>query len=199
MKYALVLLLACALGACGKSEDGITDDLVGNTAAANAIGTGFKSGVVNPDAAPAAPVALPAGVVAMQPGKWQTTVTITDYSISTAPGKKLPVPGPKTETFCLTAKDAAKGPQQAIQQTNSQFGEQCKFTTAAFEGGKINAAMRCDLPNGALTVNTTGSYTPTTMSSDAQASLTGKVSMTEKVHSEARLVGACETPGAAAR
>ena len=171
MRYA-PLLLVVALGACSQQPGA-------NGNAAGASGTA---------AAPAAPA-----IIAMQPGKWESTVTITDLQISgLPPGTKQPKPPPKTSTSCMTPEQAAKGPSRVTEKLTESFGGKCDIAKSEIGGGRIAVALTCQSPGGPLSLTVNGTYSPTSVTTDAEARLTGKMAMTEKVHSEAHRVGVCD-------
>jgi len=181
VKYAPLLLVAL-LGACSQQP------VSGNSATA---GTANAAAPATAPAAPSAPV-VPA-ITALQPGKWQSTVTILDLKImGLPPGMKTPQPAPVTRAYCLTPEQASKGPSEMVNKINEQFGDKCSHSRAEFSGGKIGVSLSCQMAGGTLTMEIDGTATPTSIVTDANASLTGKTSMTEKVHSEARRIGACD-------
>lgn len=168
-------ILGLSLAACSQQSGTTTVTANADTGAVTTTTTG------NP------PTAASMGI---QPGKWQTIVTITDIKMSGLPaGMKLParVSEPTTVTSCVTPEQAAKGPGDFLKAS----GGKCTATSSSYAGGKIDVAMSCTLPSGTLTTHSTGTYSPTAMTSDAEASMTGHVAMSEKVHTEAKRIGDC--------
>ena len=102
-------------------------------------------------------------------------------------GMKVPTQAPTKVTSCITPEQAAKGPGDFLKAA----GGQCTASTANYSGGKMDVAMTCTMPMGTLTTKTTGTYSPTAMTSDAEATMTGKMSLSEKVHTEAHRIGDC--------
>lgn len=169
------LILATAaltLAACGQKTSSST--ITTNSATGTVTTTG--------DAPPSA------AALGLQPGKWETKVVVTDLKMSGMPaGMTVPKPEPVTTTTCMTPEQASKGPGDLLKQANAD----CTINSSTYAGGKIAMDMNCKLPTGTMAMKTTGTYTATSMSSDAEVSMTGKASMTQKVHSEAHRVGAC--------
>lgn len=170
MRYVPLLLVAL-LGACSQQPAAN-----GSAEAANASAP-----------APAAPI------LAMQPGKWESTVTITDLQIAgMPPGMDQPKPAPKTTSSCMTPEQAANGPARVTDKIKESFGGKCDIAKSEVGGGTIAVSMTCQSPGGPLALTVNGTYSATSITTDAEARLTGKMSMTEKVHSEARRIGACD-------
>jgi len=72
-----------------------------------------------------------------------------------------------------------------------QANTDCTINSSTYAGGKIAMDMNCKMPTGTMAMKTTGTYTATSMATDAEVSMTGKTSMTQKVHTEAHRVGEC--------
>ncbi|HEX7693582.1 MAG TPA: DUF3617 domain-containing protein [Sphingomonas sp.] len=160
-----------ALAACGKTS---TTTITTNSE----TGTVTTSGDAPPSAA----------ALGLQPGKWETKVEVVDMQMSGMPaGMTVPKPEPVTTTTCMTPEQAAKGPGDLLKQVNAD----CTINSSTFAGGKIAVDMNCKLPMGTMAMKSTGSYTPTSMTSDAEVSMTGRGSMTEKTHTEAHRIGEC--------
>ena len=105
---------------------------------------------------PAATSSLP-----IQPGKWQSTVTILDMqSAHMPPGVGAAMrTHPTTVTACVTAAQAADGPRAVLQGSHGK----CRYTSFNASGGHLNAVMVCAFGSGTMTVTSNGSYTATTL------------------------------------
>jgi hypothetical protein len=168
----IIATVTLALAACGEKTSSTT--ITTNSATGTMTSTG--------DAPPSA------AALGLQPGKWETKIEVTDLKMSGMPaGMTIPKPAPMTTTTCMTSEQASKGPGDLLKKANAD----CTINSSTYAGGKIAMEMNCKLPTGTMTTKTTGTYTATSMASDAEVSMTGKTSMTQKVHSEAHRVGAC--------
>jgi len=168
----IVATAALALAACGEKTSSTT--ITTNSATGTVTATG--------DAPPSA------ATLGLQPGKWETKIEVTDLKMSGMPaGMTVPKPAPMTTTTCMTPEQASKGPGELLKRANAD----CTVNSSTYAGGKIAMDMNCKLPTGTMAMKTTGTYSATSMSSDAEVSVTGKTSMTQKVHSEAHRVGEC--------
>lgn len=133
---------------------------------------------------PAATSSLP-----IQPGKWQSTVTILDMQSSRMP------PGvgaamrahPTIVTACVTAAQAAEGPRAVLQKSNGK----CRYTSFNATGGRLNAVMVCSFASGTMTMTSNGTYTATTMDLSGSSVTTGRMQMTTRTHTSGRRLGAC--------
>jgi hypothetical protein len=165
---------ALTLAACGQKSGSTTTTITTNSATGTITTTG--------DAPPSA------AALGLQPGKWETKIEVTELKMSGMPaGMTVPKPAPMTTTTCMTPEQASKGPGDLLKQANAD----CTVNSSTYAGGKIAMDMNCKLPTGTMAMKTTGTYTATSMASDAEVSMTGKTSMTQKVHSEAHRVGEC--------
>ena len=133
---------------------------------------------------PAATSSLP-----IQPGKWQSTVTILDMqSPRMPPGVGAAMRAhPTVVTACVTAAQAADGPRSVLQNSNGR----CHYTTFNATGGRLNAVMVCAFAQGTMTVTSSGSYTATTMDVSGSSVTTGRMQMTTKTHTSGRRIGSC--------
>lgn len=133
---------------------------------------------------PAATSSLP-----IQPGKWQSTVTILDMqSPNMPPGVGAAMRAhPTVVTGCVTAAQAADGPRSVLQGSNGK----CRFTSFNATGGRLNSVMVCAFTSGTMTVTSNGSYTATTMDVSGSSVSTGRMQMTTRTHTSGRRVGAC--------
>ena len=127
-----------------------------------------------------------AGPTPIQPGKWQTTITIVDATIPGAPlGVLAAMRGrPTVVTSCVTATDAARGPRAALERT----GGRCRYTEFSMTGGAVRSTMVCvGGREQSVMTHATGSFTPTSITMDAVGS--GAGGMTMKSHMASRRIG----------
>ena len=124
----------------------------------------------------------------IQPGKWETIITT----------ESVDIPGPMAEMFkktrgqttrstvCLTAEQAAKGPQGAIGASKT-----CRITHQTAAGGQFSAQMVCE-QGGRRSVSTTeGIYTATTFDGKTRIVVDAGTGMTMRASIISRRLGAC--------
>lgn len=133
---------------------------------------------------PAATSSLP-----IQPGKWQSTVTILDMqSPRMPPGVGAAMRAhPTTVTACVTAAQAADGPRAVLQGSHGK----CRYTSFNAAGGRLSAVMVCNFGSGTMTVTSSGTYSATTMDVSGSSVTTGRMQMTSKSRTSSRRVGPC--------
>lgn len=173
----IVATAALALAACGEKTSSTT------------ITTNSETGTVTTtgDAPPTA------ASLNMQPGKWETTITTLETKTSGLPagapaGMTPPKPGPQTITACVTPDMASKGPGEMLKNAKAD----CTIKNNTYTSGKIASEASCKLPNGTMTVNTTGSYSPTEVTYDTESTMSaGPINATTKTHTVSRRVGEC--------
>ncbi|CAN5333839.1 hypothetical protein BH09PSE4_BH09PSE4_07540 [soil metagenome] len=123
----------------------------------------------------------------IQPGKWQTTVTIVDVQ-GGMPGMAAMMKGrPTVVSACVSPVDAARGPRAAIEKTNGA----CHYISYAVSGGRISSVMQCVRPGGTMTVRSSGSYSPAMIDVHGVATMTGGMAMTLKTHTISKRIGGC--------
>ncbi|MES1974124.1 MAG: DUF3617 domain-containing protein [Pseudomonadota bacterium] len=135
---------------------------------------------------------LPAasGTLPIQPGKWQTTVTILDVQMPSAPpGVSAGIRGqpPQVATACVTPQQAAAGPRTVLQASRGK----CQYTNFSAIGGRLNAVMTCGFASGAMTVTSNGTYTATSLDLNGTSVMSGKMRMTMRTHTIGRRIGGC--------
>lgn len=174
-----ILFATAALAACSQQSTTTTADsnttTSGNTTTTVSTTTTTTDGTAIPSAA----------ALGIQPGKWETKISILSMEID---GKAQPAPpSAQAVTSCMTPEMAAKGPGEMIKNA----GVDCTASRSVYAGGKIDAQMTCKLPTGTMSSTTTGTYSPTAMTTDAEATVTGRMTIKQKIHTEARRVGEC--------
>lgn len=179
MKRAALFLPVLALAACSQQSSKTT------TTTSTADGNTTATTTTSETSTGSAPVT--AAALGLQPGKWETTVTVTDMEMNgihrSAPaglnGNKV--------TSCVTPEMAIKGPDQLIKQA----GIDCTTSNVTYADGKISGQRTCKTPMGEMTSVMTGTYSPTESVVDADATVTGRMTIKEKIHTEARRIGDC--------
>ena len=128
-------------------------------------------------------VLLPAAAFAqIQPGMWETSSTTKMAQMPDLPpaiAERLMKGRTVTVRHCVTPEDAAKGPRQLLTEQKS-----CAIDHYDMKGGRFDAKMTCS----GMTITSTGSYTPASMTGDSQVSGNG-VNMS--AHVESRRTGSC--------
>lgn len=168
----LIATCACALAACQQKTGTTTITTNSQTGAVTTTGTG----------AGAQPLGL-------KPGQWEVKVQMSDLKMPSMPNAPSAPPAITSRT-CITPEQAAKGPGDFLKQAKLD----CTVTTSSFARGAIAAEMTCKMPGGGageMHSKTTGTYTPTSMTTDAEVTMTGRVAMSQKVHTEAKRIGEC--------
>jgi len=133
---------------------------------------------------------LPAAAdLPIQPGKWQSIVTIVDVQMPNAPPGMADRMRAKPQVFtnCVTPAQAANGPRTLMQATSGK----CRYSTFSAAGGRINAVMSCDFGQGAMTARSSGTYTATTLTVTGSSATTGRMPMRMTTRTAARRLGAC--------
>ncbi len=130
------------------------------------------------------------GSLPIQPGKWQTTVTILDLQMPNGPpGVMAGIRGrpPQVATACVTPQQAANGPRAVLEASKGK----CRYTSFNASGGRFNGVMSCTFATGAMTVTSNGSYTATSLDINGTQVMTGKMRMTTKTRTVSRRIGPC--------
>jgi hypothetical protein len=183
MRSAILIVPAMALAACGQHSSTTTTTADGNTT------TTTETTAATPTTATTTTTATvpSAASLGLQPGKWETTIAIQEMTVNGV--NRTPPNGAAAQkaTSCLTPEQAAKGPGEFLKAA----GAHCTATSSNFGGGRMDIEMVCKMPMGTLTTKSTGTYTPTSMTSDAVGSVSGRMSISEKLRTEAHRIGEC--------
>jgi hypothetical protein len=130
----------------------------------------------------------------IDPGLWQSTVTIQDMSMPGMPAQaqeqmKRMVAQTHTSQNCLT-------PEEVKQPKGKFFGgnDNCRYDHFTMSGGKIDAAMRCTESGRSQLMQMSGTYSPDAYSMQMSSRSEGgpadeAVSMQMKV--DAKRIGPC--------
>ena len=124
--------------------------------------------------------------VTMQPGEWEMTTTVTRMNVPGMPaGMNAPMPGPQTARNCLTEEEARQASSNFLNETTGA-GEGCTSQNSSMSGGRIQATVQCNRPEGQVRMTMNGQYTATTldMTQQVQTSAQG-----QNVEMEARITG----------
>lgn len=141
-----------------------------------------------------------AAAVKMKPGEWEVTAEMVDNKITGAPAgmPAMPQQAKVVTKNCLTAAQAEK-PTAMFGQGMEQFKNSCTYDSFQMSGGKIDATMHCDLPQGQkVTATTHGTFTDTSMSSESESEVTGMpngMSVSTKMKVTGRRIGECSAGG----
>jgi uncharacterized protein DUF3617 len=130
------------------------------------------------------------GSLPIQPGKWQTKITILDIQMPGGPpGVAAAMRGkpPQVVTACVTPQQAAAGPRSVVEASKGA----CRYTSFNASGGRLNGAMSCKFGAGAMTATSSGTYTATSMDIYGTSVMTGQMRMTTKTHTVSRRIGPC--------
>jgi hypothetical protein len=128
----------------------------------------------------------------IQPGKWQSTVTIDQLDMPGMPPQvisqmKAMVAQTHASETCLTPEE--------VKQPKAHFfsgNENCRYDHFTMGKGKIDAVMRCEQGGSAQVMQMTGTYSPDSyrMKMQTTGGAAGK-SMTMRMSVNAKRVGAC--------
>jgi hypothetical protein len=135
--------------------------------------------------------------VKMQPGQWEMSFAIDKMEIPGMPaGANAPKAEPTKATTCVTPEQAAK---PAGDMFAGKGAGDCKFDTFTMDGGKMNAAMTCKLPNnqGESKTNMTGSYSSTSFSNEVTSTVNMPNGQKVTIHatSAGKRIGECAKAG----
>ena len=134
----------------------------------------------------------------VEPGKWETKVSLLDVDIPGMPPEMATrmkqTMGKMQEnsfTSCLTEEEV-KRPKEDFFAGHSK---DCRYDHFTMSGGKIDAALRCEgkPEGGAMTMTVNGTYSPdsyeATMAMDVSGGREGGMKM--RSHSQSHRVGQC--------
>jgi hypothetical protein len=158
---------AFALAGCGGGGDG-NQSGDGNQASTAKAGGGASANVT------------------MQPGQWEMTVTVTRMNVPGMPaGMTPPMPPPQTSRTCITPEEAQQASSSFLNETTGA-GEGCTSQNSSMSGGRIQANVQCNRPEGQVRMTMNGQYSATTldMTQQVQTNQGGR-----NVEMEARIAG----------
>lgn len=122
------------------------------------------------------------------PGQWEIKSTITSIQGSAIPPNVAKMMTGKTVTIknCITPEQAKQGPMEMMKGSKS-----CTVAKFNMTGGKYTSQVVCK--QGGMTITTTGqgAFTPTTMSGQGRAVVSGPQSMTQTQTMTGKRIGSC--------
>lgn len=133
---------------------------------------------------------LPAAAQAqVTPGQWEIVTTVDSMDMPGAPpGIAAMMKGrPIKVRHCLTADEAARGPQEMM-----KARKECTFSRYAMTGGKLDSVMTCQQGGSTMTATSSGSFTPTDFATTSRTVMTGSHAMTMTAKTIGRRVGDCK-------
>ena len=163
MRLLIGIAAAAAASACGGGSDG-----------GNEAGGGKAGGSAG---------------AAMQPGQWEMTTTVTRMNVPGMPAGVNPTPPPNTSRTCLTAEDV----RENANFVSESAGEGCTSQNASMSGGRIQATIQCNRPEGQMSMTMDGQYTPTTLALTQQirTSMAGGQNVEMDARMTGRRIGDC--------
>ena len=180
MKYAVcVLASALCLAACNKSPQVDLHNASVNDVEQAVKQSGISSGTL------------------VEPGLWQSKVTIQEINIPGMPTEfadkmkqTIAENREQTSKHCLTAEQAKK-PKEDF------FGgkdKSCHYGQFTMGDGKIVIQMVCNEGGATQSTSMNGTYTPTSYSMDMSTNATGgeREGMSMKMHVDSQRIGECK-------
>jgi len=179
MKYAVcVAAFASCLVACSKGPTVNVKNATGNEVAAAVK----QSGVM-------------ASESMVEPGLWQSKVTVLEMNIPGMPAQyadkmkeSMAERRNDTSKHCITAADVKKPKEDFFGADKS-----CRYAHFTMGAGKIDIAMVCKQEGFTQNMSLSGTYTPTSYSMDMSSNGSGgpQQGMTMKMHVDSQRVGEC--------
>ena len=136
------------------------------------------------------------GDTMVEPGLWQSKVTILDMNIPGMPAafadkmkQSMAEHQQQSSKHCLTKEDVKK-PKEGF---FAGADKSCHYGHFAMGGGKMDIQMVCDMDGATQTTDMSGTYTPTTYSMDmsSHGSAGGEKGMVMKMHVDSQRIGEC--------
>lgn len=141
-----------------------------------------------------APAGATTAAMPLQPGEWEVAQEIVGADVPGAPVAALGEMIGKKNSYrhCLTPAEAANPQGDFFNGANPDAS--CRQQNFSMTGGRINIAMTCDGPQGAMQLTMDGRYQPASYTMDATISTNGiaagqKMTITSRV--TGRRTGAC--------
>lgn len=97
----------------------------------------------------------------MQPGEWEITATVTRMKVPGMTADMASAQPPQTTRNCLTAQEVAQANANFVGGISGSEG--CTSENSSMSGGRIQATIQCNTPQGQARVTMTGQYTATTL------------------------------------
>ncbi len=135
--------------------------------------------------------------ITLEPGRWEGAMTMHEMDIPGIPPAvreqmKAQMGADRSFANCVTPEDVKE--QKALF-TGDADDKSCKYDNFTLAGGRIDATLTCNRPEGRMTMTMAGTYSPQSyrmdMSSKTEGAGPGGV-LAMKMSVEARRVGACK-------
>jgi hypothetical protein len=132
----------------------------------------------------------------MNPGKWQSKVTIESINVPGMPSEiaqrmKQTIAQARGFESCLTKEDVKQPKEDFFTGKN----DQCRYDHFTMSGGKIDAVMRCEEGNGTQVMRMAGTYSPDSyqmsMAMEHEGGKADEAALAMKMRVEAHRVGQC--------
>jgi hypothetical protein len=179
MKYAAcAVVCALCLVACSKGATVNVKNASGNEVAAAVKQSGLMT-----------------GSSMVEPGLWQSKVTVLEMNIPGMPAQyadkmKQTMEERRNETskHCITAADVKKPKEDFFGADKS-----CRYEHFTMGGGRIDIAMVCKQEGFTQNTSMSGTYTPTSYSMDMSSNGSGGSGqgMSMKMHVDSQRIGEC--------
>jgi len=136
------------------------------------------------------------GDTMVEPGLWQSKVTIKEMTIPGMPAQfaakmkqSMAEHQQQSSKHCLTKDDVNK-PKEGF---FAGADKSCRYAHFTMGGGKMDIQMVCEMEGATQTTDMTGSYTPTTYSMDmsSHGNAGGENGMVMKMHVDSQRIGEC--------
>ena len=131
----------------------------------------------------------------IEPGLWESKVTVQEMNLPGIPPQyaakmkqTMAEHRQDSSKHCLTAADVKKPKEDFFGADRS-----CRYEHFTMGGGKIDLAMVCHREGTTQNMNVSGSYTPTSYSTDMAMNGAGgyEQGMSMKMHVDAKRIGEC--------
>lgn len=132
----------------------------------------------------------------INPGKWQSKVTIESINVPGMPSEiaqrmKQTIAQVRGFESCLTKEDVKQPKEDFFTGKN----DQCRYDHFTMSGGKIDAVMRCEEGNGTQVMRMAGTYSPDSyqmrMAMEHEGGKADEAALAMKMRVEAHRVGQC--------
>lgn len=149
-------------------------------------------------------IAEAGGIERQRPGQYETKVEVLEFTIPGLPAQQAEqmksmmggISG-QTSSFCLTEAEAEKGFEEPIRKMTEGSGQmKCEFAEFDVDGGKIDADLTCEVPQGmsaeiALDGTASAEASSMNMSMVQKAAMIPGGEMRMRMKMDSRRVGDC--------
>ena len=131
----------------------------------------------------------------VNPGRWQTTVTLEEMNVPGMPAQmaeqmKAQMNAVETTESCLTREEA----QRPREDFFAGAQDNCRYDRFTMAGGRIDAAMTCQEGGASMTMTIDGTYSADSYAANSTMTMSGAGAdggMTVKSRVEAKRLGDC--------